>query len=699
MYHTLGYSFVNYLKALMTFQPADVNKALECLKHTINLASALRKKDAGLVEALANFVRGSAGVATVKAMTRMQRHAVIKGGTGGLWPIEWEFLTDFISINAITLIKCNLAAPPSTHQELVYAEAYLLKAIISIVHDETLVAFIREGLNIRSSYTIYRSLQKFLEVVDAEIDEAELADPGHGGARVAAQYEIDEHLTSGVSLGIGLFNLMLSLLPTTVLKVFEIIGFSGNRAMGVSVLESIGGWSAASASDPSLPPPLQLPVSSETGLRRQFADMALLVYHTVISSMVPCADASPQFAAQILAHNLHLYPRSAFFLYFSARLRQARRHIPQAVESYETAIAIQADWKQLHHICYWELGLCHMVSAEYTEALRAYVILCKESNWSKAVYTYQRAICAYVVAMGIEEERKEEKEKTMKEVEGLMGKVPGLLQKIAGKSIPIEVSMGVGKWKFVARKARKFLAQSNRLLLPGLELLHVWNCYEIMPLVHLRRSASLVESEIAQLEILLLSSLSGSDLPYDNFYDDFCLAHFLRGILLRQQAFYTDPDAPALDPDLARHHTLVTGALESFRTVFREAWRIRLDHYLYYFARYEMGRTLVLMGDTRAAKEEFAVVLARQPVPVPTEAGLAVKPAEIKGKYSLENMVIFKTHNSMAELDELVSGGVFAQASANGNGGRSTGGSGGGGTPEEVEVEVVAVEEVVDDID
>lgn len=79
MYLTLGYSFINYLKALMTFQAADVEKALECLKQTINIATALRKKDSGLMETLSNLVRGGTGVGTLKAMTRVQRHAVSIG--------------------------------------------------------------------------------------------------------------------------------------------------------------------------------------------------------------------------------------------------------------------------------------------------------------------------------------------------------------------------------------------------------------------------------------------------------------------------------------------------------------------------------------------------------------------------------------------------------------------------------------------
>ena len=61
-----------------------------------------------------------------------------------------------------------------------------------------------------------------------------------------------------------------------------------------------------------------------------------------------------------------------------------------------------------------------------------------------------------------------------------MEKVSGLRQRIAGKSIPLEVCQGVYcrsypashyrlQQKFAARKARMYIAQKNRALLPALE--------------------------------------------------------------------------------------------------------------------------------------------------------------------------------------------------------------------------------------
>lgn len=69
---------------------------------------------------------------------------------------------------------------------------------------------------------------------------------------------------------------------------------------------------------------------------------------------------------------------------------------------------------------------------DWKESYRIYNKLSKESNWSKAVYTYLKALSLYMDP----DIAKNEKET----VDELMKKVNGSKQKIAGKSIPMEVS-------------------------------------------------------------------------------------------------------------------------------------------------------------------------------------------------------------------------------------------------------------------
>lgn len=238
---------------------------------------------------------------------------------------------------------------------MVYAEAYLLKALLSIVHDESIVSFVREGLNIRTSYNIYCNLEKYIDFVRQEAE---------AGKDVTC-YQLDDHFTSGVALGVGCFNIILSLLPTTVVRVAELMGFTSDREHGLSVLESVGGWDEYNKqrqksiiiiknnnNTAALPESQGL----DEGLRRQLCDMVLVTYHVILSRMIPLSNVDQDLAEAILDYNLKLYPSGVFFLYFSGRLLASKRKLQEAKNHYLRAIETQQDWKQLQHICYWEVN-------------------------------------------------------------------------------------------------------------------------------------------------------------------------------------------------------------------------------------------------------------------------------------------------------------------------------------------------------
>lgn len=75
LYHSLGHSFVLFLKSMMTFQHTDIEAAIEALKKTIQLADALRKKETGWLGNITSWVKGIS-VHDVWNMSRLHRHAV-----------------------------------------------------------------------------------------------------------------------------------------------------------------------------------------------------------------------------------------------------------------------------------------------------------------------------------------------------------------------------------------------------------------------------------------------------------------------------------------------------------------------------------------------------------------------------------------------------------------------------------------------
>ncbi|KAI8968137.1 hypothetical protein BDB01DRAFT_726650 [Pilobolus umbonatus] len=558
LYHSLGISFILFLKSMMTFQHTDIQAAINSLKKTVQVADSLRKKNSGWLGNLASWVKGLS-IQDLHSMSVLNRHA-----------------------------------------ELVYAESYLLKALLCIIHDESFVSFLREGLHVRSSYSTYKLLQRYL--LQAQADALE--------GREIDSYGLDDHFVSGVTFGFGLFNLMISLLPGTIMKVVEFVGFTCDREMGLQVLEQAGGWETYRGLPITEIPPAQLP---DEGLRRQFCDMALLAYHLILSKLVPISDVDDELAARILNYSLDVYPDGIFFLYFSGRQLGSLGELEEAKTQYNRAIESQEDWKQLQHLCYWELGLIHLLLMDYAEALECYTNLQRESNWSKSVYYYLQSISAFMVST------EDSKEIACE----MMAKVTSAKQKIAGKSIPLE--------KFVARKARKFIAQGNRLLFPDLEALNAFGALDFLPkdllLINLSRLNTAIDTlmnEEKHEEIL-------------NYYDDICLCHYLRLLILR------------LLLEKYSHQEWRTAYTESMEFIMQNADKIQLDHYIYYFTLYEAARMCIIDKEYDQAEQRIERIIK---ISEKGQFNVGAGP-HAKNKYSLENTLLFKCHNCLTEIQGL----------------------------------------------
>jgi len=94
----------------------------------------------------------------------------------------------------------------------------------------------------RTTISIYKSLLKFLETVDAEAEAR-----GDG----PEDESIDHHFRSGVYLGNGVLNLTLSLMPGKLQTVAELFGYKGDRQVALKYLSLPGGWTKDSA-EPSI---------------------------------------------------------------------------------------------------------------------------------------------------------------------------------------------------------------------------------------------------------------------------------------------------------------------------------------------------------------------------------------------------------------------------------------------------------------
>lgn len=174
IYHAMALGSLYTFQAMMTFDQADIEAALEVLKSSADLCNRRRHR------------------------TTVTNNLVTK---------------------LVLRPNYNTYAEEEVHAEMCYAECLLFRALVTFIQDDNLMSFIKGGLRVRSCYQSYKECFDMLEFREWKNDT------------------LKNQFKAGVLLGVGTFNLLISTLPGRVLKLLEFVGFSGNRELGVKYLE------------------------------------------------------------------------------------------------------------------------------------------------------------------------------------------------------------------------------------------------------------------------------------------------------------------------------------------------------------------------------------------------------------------------------------------------------------------------------
>ncbi|KAG7451588.1 uncharacterized protein BT62DRAFT_984650 [Guyanagaster necrorhizus] len=556
LYMSTAYGIIQCVKALMSYADDDILAGIKHTKQGNHIAIQHRKKAASLTSRLAGYVVTSlntTGIGLIKSMTPVERHA-----------------------------------------ELVYAESLFEKSLLGIIYSGDWLAFIKEALNMRTTFNIYRSLYKYVTTMDA-------ASP------TGYDDSIDAHFRSGVYLGTGMSSLVITLMPAKVLTVVELFGYHGDRTEALSLLCKAGGWTSDS-DEPTIS-------ESEEGVRRSICDMSLMVFHLFLSDFT-FEGVDISMAEKIIYWNAKRYPDGVFFLFGRGRLALIRSQPKEAIGYYTRAMEVQTQYRNLHHLSYWEMAVANLALWDMAASLECWKVLEKESTWSKAVYTYGMAVCLIEGSAQSDEAR------------SWIEKVPDCRQKVAGKSIPAE--------KFVARKARKFLDQ-GWLILPAMELAYMFLALSRAP------GDVLVDKMLVAIKECL-KVLNEKDSSSKGYWDDWTLARFLEGVCMRYVA-YPDPHAlilPGAPPVAITQEEAGAASIAAFEAVFENGPKIELDHYVVYHAHYELGRLLACKGNVVEARNHFDLVLSGK--------YLEVGPSGRKGRYSMESALHMRAYAAMDAL-------------------------------------------------
>ncbi|CAH1647647.1 unnamed protein product [Spodoptera littoralis] len=453
------------------------------------------------------------------------------------------------------------------HAELCYAETLMLQAAMTIMEGEDLTGFIKGTIKIKNCYNSYRECSKILEKKQWETEESKI------------QFQ------SGVRLGVATFNVMISLLPPKIISVLEFVGFSGNKSVGLTELEA---------------------GSRAPGMRSVLCDLTLLGYHLVICHFIGAIGDLP-VCERILHKQLKVFPESVWFLMFKGRIELIRGQFDTAIETYNRAVTSQRDWRQFHHVCYWEIMWVNSLKMDWRESALYATRLLEESTWSRTIYSYSKA----AMLLQLDDITVAEK----KQCSELMRSASYYKQRIAGKSLPME--------KFVIKRGARYQAQGGRLLLPAIELLCLWNMFQI--LAKNERDAQnvlkLIEATIERVENESREWMAGYEA------DNRALLRFLKGSCLAAM------NLPRL-------------ALDTFDAVFHFKNDLKEDTFLLPYTLSEMAMCHYQLGDRDRALQMLQETRKKY------------------SGYSLESRLHFRLHS---KLDYIKNGSHGASTSRSGS--------------------------------
>uniref|UniRef100_A0A667Z1K3 Tetratricopeptide repeat domain 39C n=1 Tax=Myripristis murdjan TaxID=586833 RepID=A0A667Z1K3_9TELE len=294
--------------------------------------------------------------------------------------------------------RSGVAAVDHLQRQIIIADCQVYLAVLSFIKQE-LSAYIKGGWILRKAWKMYNkcysditqlqegSRRRASEQRGAPSPALSSSDqsnhnhttpPGPSPSKCSDRIspEALDRLKGSVSFGYGLFHLCISMVPPHLLKIVNLLGFPGDRLQGLSALTC---------------------ASESKDMKAPLATLALLWYHTVVQPFFALDGTDTQAglmeAKSILQQREAVYPNSSLFMFFKGRVQRLECQINSALTSFNDALELATDQREIQHVCLYEIGWCSMIELSFRDAYRAFERLKTESRWSQCYYAYLTGVC------------------------------------------------------------------------------------------------------------------------------------------------------------------------------------------------------------------------------------------------------------------------------------------------------------------
>ncbi|KAG9960712.1 hypothetical protein KCU61_g6306, partial [Aureobasidium melanogenum] len=318
-----------------------------------------------------------------------------------------------------------------------------------------------------------------------------------------ANHPIDLFVHSGTNLCFGLMQLMLSLIPPAFSKLLYIIGFKGDRELGIQML-----WRATQYSN----------------INGAMAGLVTLGFYnlTVGFCDIVTSDAYPkERLTTLLVQMRKRYPQSRLWRLEEARMLAANKQLEDAVTMCGTHE--KSPLKQVEALQWFEKSLNCMYMHRYEECATSFLTCVELNNWSHGLYYYIAGVCyveLYREAKSVDAGRAQ---KYATRATELLRKVPihAGKKRFMARQLPFDafVTRKITKWE-ERSKARGVSFVDAVGIAPVEEIIYFWAGFKRMRKEHLVHS----------LERLAWSEQNGC---HDNAVDELATLSLLRATVTR----------------------------------------------------------------------------------------------------------------------------------------------------------------------
>lgn len=418
--YMLGLGSMAFIKAITSYNPKDVEAALSKLTETYLFADA--QIDAASAK---------------KPLKDTVSHYI----TNLMGSNSTHLPTNTRPLNKYELQEQTFMSNGALRAHVIKAECGLLMAIIYLSM-ETVVGYLKAGLNLRRAYNSYSLVWQEYKRMGQDFNK-----------------HMDQDTISAIQFGIGSVHLLLSSLPPKILKIVSAFGWTADKHLGFALLK--------------------LCLEGKR-IRSPLASLMLLSYYVILTSYAPQVLTREliQPAIECLLDAQQSYPNSAFFLFFAGRVSRLARNLPLSTQSFVYTYEVsQGDWAEttIGHLATFEIAFNSAMGLDWASAAVRALELQSKYN-SPAFLKYFYGACMEMLG-------------NRTEAILAFAEAPGLVDRKRNSQPELFVANRVAFFEISGYQDLDFS-------LPALEILFTWNAFPCMSPASLEKCLELIENTL-----------------------------------------------------------------------------------------------------------------------------------------------------------------------------------------------------------